>query len=75
MLPGLSLSTTILCVRDGGKTLVICSYTMCNLHDYRVKLYDGLLDLPGYFEKHVWTGYMRDFKIACNAHKDGSISK
>lgn len=46
------------------------------IHNYcRARYYKGPPDISSYFDDHVWTGYMRDLKMACSAHKDGSASK
>ena len=42
---------------------------------FRKREYEGPHDPPGYFEDHVWPSYMRDMKVACGAHSDGSVSK
>lgn len=37
--------------------------------------YGPLSDPPHYFEEHVWPAYMRDLKVACDAHQDGTVSE
>lgn len=35
--------------------------------------YGAFHDPAGYFNECVWPGYMRDLKVACSAHHDGTV--